>query len=1333
MNVLNKRLLFIFLFLCSTGSLLQAQSYYFRNYQVSNGVSSNTITCITQDRKGFMWFGTRNGLNRFDGTSFKIFRNNIHNSQSLGSNSILSLHEDNHQQLWVGTYKGVYIYDASHETFKSFKDIPQVEVRAIDEDKNNNIWLVAGFDVYRYNTSNKTVRIFNVSKTQTPTLSIDESGVIWIGTDSGIVRRYDPAKGTFDNYNLSMSNKRNEPVFIQTIYPASDTTILIATLKQVYLFNTKSLQLSNVFQQTVWADNIQVHKITRQSASEFWFGTENGLYILNLETGATLLIKKQYGNPYSIDDNVITDFCRDTEGGIWVGTFFGGINYYSKQLNRFQKYFPLPGVNSLSGNLVHEICADKQNNIWIGTEDAGLNKVNTKTGIITHFMPGKNPGNISYQNIHGLLADDNKLWIGTYEHGLDVMDLKNEKVIRHYEKSNKPNSLNSNFIVCIYKMKNNDILIGTWNGLYKYNKKGDNFMILPFFKRQAQAIHEDENGTLWVCSYGNGVYYYNSRTGVKGNFSHDPKNNNSLIDNYVNNLFEDRKKNIWFCTESGLCKYDAMSNRIIPFTSDPVLGDNQVFKILEDNKGILWISTSKGLVSLDPETQKTKLFNTNNGLLTEQFNYNSGYNNNKGILYFGTVKGMISFDPSSFTENEFVPPVFITGLQINNADPPIGNSESILKIALPYTTSITLPYDSSTINIEVAALSYSMPALNEYRYKMEGLDKDWILIPTNRKIYYTKLPPGNYIFKVKGSNGDNVWETKETDLSIHILPPFWASIWAYMLYVLLALSIAFVILRYYIIALREKNQRIIKTFEIEKEREIYNAKIEFFTNITHEIRTPLTLIKLPVEKLLKVFSKDATLYENLTMINKNTNRLIHLTDQLLDFRKAEANNYTLSFVKTDINEFLKELFATYTPAAEEKKLSFKLEMPRISLLAYVDAEAFRKILSNLFSNAIKYAESSVIVKLLPFNSDNNVFHIEFKNDGYLIPYEMKDKIFEPFYRLKQTEKQAGTGIGLPLSRSLAELHKGGLQLKRSIDQFNIFLLSIPIHQETEINLDDTDFAETKNSSTGNNGKAIQQEGQKVSILIVEDNKEIVKFLEGEMHNSFYIYTASEGQEALNILTVQNIDLVISDIMMPIMDGIELCRKIKTDIEFSHIPVILLTAKNTLISKIEGLETGADAYIEKPFVMEYLLAQITSLLNNRNIIKGYYAHSPLAHIKGIASTKADKTFLEELQKAIDENILDQDIDVDTLSKMMNMSRGTFYRKIKSLSDLTPNELINLSRLKKAAEFLAEGKYKINEVANLVGYNINSNFSRDFHKQFGMSPSEYLSNLKEKQIL
>lgn len=1301
---------------------LRAQQYYFRNYQVTDGLSTNTVTCITQDAKGFMWFGTRNGLNRFDGTGFKIFRNDAKDTNSIGSNAVLSLYEDKHQQLWIGTYRGLYKYDALHEKFLLFNKIPQGEIKNIYSDRQGNMWVTASLVLYKFNELNNTITAYEDKNAGCTWLNISDNNIVWGAFTNGVVKSYNASSGSFTNYDITKLLNTPFPVVIQTIKAIADTAVFIANLHDLLLFNPKTLQLKTIL------NNVQVHTIIQQAPGVYWLGTENGIYIFDMASGKTTHIEKQLANPYTINDNIITGFCKDKEGNTWISTLYGGVNYYSKQLSQFQKYFALPGINSLSGNLVHEICSDKNNNIWIGTEDAGLNKLDVKTGLLKQFMPGKAKGDITYHNIHGLVADGNELWIGTYEHGLDVMDLRTEKVIRHYQRGHRLNDLNGNFIVTLYKRNNGDILVGTWNALLKYNRKTNDFSRLPFFERQAQAVHETENGTLWVCTYGEGVYYQNEQTGEQGSFKLEADNNNSLNSNYVNNLFEDNKHTMWFCTESGLCFYDGASKKITRYTGVPELANNQVFKMLQDDKGLLWISTSKGLISLNASNNQYKIYTTANGLLSDQFNYNSGFKSSNGHLYFGTVKGMVGFNPESFTENTIVPPVYITGIQVNNEDLVIDSLHSPLKQSIQYTKKITLPYNQSSITLSVSALSYTMPALNAYMYKMEGLDKDWTTIESNRNIYYTKLPPGTYTFNVKGSNGDGVWNNNITALSIQVLPPWWGSLWAYIVYVLIVLSVLFIILRYYLIAMREKAQRQLKTLEMAKEREVYNAKIEFFTNVTHEIRTPLTLIKLPVEKLLKTTINDALLREHIVMIEKNTDRLINLTNQLLDFRKAEANNYTLNFVKTDINELLKETFIAYKPIAEEKKLSFKLEIPRIILMAYVDAEALRKIISNLLNNAIKYAEQNVSIKLLPFNSEDNLFHIEFRNDGFIIPYEMKDKIFEPFFRLKQTEKSAGTGIGLALARSLTELHKGRLELKQPSNNINLFLLSVPVHQETEINLEEYETIESNVAIAGSEVLEAEEAVHNTSVLLVEDNADIIRFLQKELSATYNIYTAYEGQQALDVLSKQNINLVISDIMMPVMDGIELCRLIKTNVHYSHIPVILLTAKNTITSKIQGLETGADAYIEKPFVMEYLLAQISSLLSNRNNLKEYYAHSPLAHIKGIALTKADTGFLEELQQLIDENITEKDLAVDALARMLNMSRGTFYRKIKGVSNLTPNELINLSRLKKAAELLAEGKYKINEVANMVGYNVNSNFSRDFNKQFGVSPSEYLNNLK-----
>lgn len=1307
----------------------QAKPYYFKNYQVSQGLSSNIITAITQDRKGFMWFGSRNGLNRFDGAAFKVFRNKPDDSLSLGSNSIFSLFEDVHEELWVGTYKGIYIYNPQSETFRLFNRIPAGEVRYIRGDGQQHIWIISDLKLYCYNERTLQLTVFPLGHDKLITLSVSTNGTVWTATNSGLICRLAPGSRSFTSYNIAKVNGGKKFSATQEIYPMGDTAVLLGTMDEALLYNFRKNKFSTLLAGRPSLTGVHVHAIFHQTNDEYWLGTEAGLYTFKLGGRNIIRVEKQYSNTYAITDNIVSAIYRDREGGTWLGTYFGGVNYYSAQYNNFRKYFPEPGRNSLSGNIVHEICKDYKGHIWVGTEDAGLNEIDPQTGHITSFLPGK-AGSIAYHNIHGLLADGDKLWVGTYEHGLDVMDLKTKKVIRHYTANTGHHPLTSNFIVALYRTRSGQILVGTWTGLFRYNSTSDDFTLLPFFNAPIQSIQEDQAGTLWISSYGGGVYYSNSLTGRKGHFSYQTKQANGLINNYVNHLFEDHNHNWWFCTEGGLSAYNPANGRFTNFTVENGLPDNQVFRVLEDNDSYLWVSTAKGLARFNPRTHTFEVFHTPNGLPSEQFNYNSAFRDTDGTMYFGTVKGLVSFQPAHFFKNHVIPPVYLTGIQVNNKELPIHKVNGPLKQSITYTQTLTLPHDSANISLDAAALSYIIPEMNRYQYQLEGIDRNWIQLKNNRKIYYTNLPPGNYTFRLKASASNGIWNPKAVQLHIHILPPYWATWWAYMLYMLLIIAVALTIFRYYHLAVSEKNKRQIETIEIKTEREIYNAKIEFFTNVAHEIRTPLTLIKMPLDKLLSKPVHSPEVNDSLHMIKKNTNRLIDLTNQLLDFRKAEANKFSLNFSKTDINELLTDLYSVFKPTAEIKGLTFSIELPRITLFAFVDPEALKKILSNLFNNAIKYAEREVTIKLMPFSSEDLHFTVEVRNDGFQIPETYREKIFEPFYRIKETEKEAGTGIGLPLSRSLAQLHKGSLELKDNSGQQNIFVLSLPIHQEIEIDLDryETAYFEDEQEEAEQT-EALNQNAPR--ILLVEDNKDILNYIHHELSSRYRVLKAHHGEEALRVLEKENVQLVISDIMMPVMDGINLCRTMKTNLVYSHIPIILLTAKNSLHSKIEGLEVGADAYIEKPFAFEYLLAQINSLLTNRNIVKEYFARSPLTHIKGIGVSKTDTDFLEHLNQLIYDNITNIDLDVDQLSSMMNMSRPTLYRKIKGLSDMTPNELINLSRLKRAAELLAEGNYKINEVANMVGYTLPSNFSRDFQRQFGVSPSQYLLNLKEQQ--
>ncbi|WP_333865496.1 hybrid sensor histidine kinase/response regulator transcription factor [Sphingobacterium sp.] len=1295
--------------------VLQAQSIYFKNYQTHDGLSNSSVKCITQDIQGFLWLGTRNGLNRFDGNQFKVFRHNTADSSSIGSSSILSLLTDSRGLMWVGTTRGTYCYDPIKENFKPFNRIPIGEVNALLE-YAGYIWLLSNGKLYRYNPYTKEVIPFDQFKNTIVAVTSSKKAGLWFADNNNTIQRYQVNSGKFIQIDLKKID-RKALANTKTVYAINDSLLMLGTINTAYLFDFKNGTLKNLFATQYPNRVIQANCIIQQTASIFWIGTETGIYTYDIHTGQSQHIKKDLLNPFAISDNAVLNFYRDREDNIWFGTFFGGFNQYSNQFDNFKKYLSGFGKSALSGNIVHEINKDKYGNFWIGTEDGGLNKIDAYTQQIQHFVANGKKGSIAHNNVHGLAIIGDDLWVGSTTHGLDILDVKTGKLKKHYDHIGQ-GPLRSTFAVCLYKARDNSLYVGTDRALYRYNKNRDRFDLLPI-SAWIQGIYEDDSGILWVNTYGSGVYQYNRRSGDIRHLYSEQGKQNTLINNYVNGLFEDSKKNLWFCTESGLSKY-RRDGHFTNYLTESGLPSNQVFKVLEDDNHTIWISTGGGLVKLEENVPRRVIYTSRDGLPADQFNYNSAFKDSDGTLYFGTIKGMVSFNPTKSIKNSFVPPIFISGIQINNSSVPV-RENGILKQSISLSKEIHLTYDNSNISFNIAALSFVSPKSNAYRYIMEGYDKDWTDITGNQKIYYNKLPPGTYTFKFRGANNNSVWNPTEKKLLIIVSPPWWLSSWAYILYFLTFGTIVLLVLRYYFLLIKANNAQKMDSYERKKEQEIYNLKLEFFTNLAHEIRTPLTLIKMPLEKIINNHRfSDRDTVKDLALIEKNTARLIRLTNQLLDFRKAETNNMSLIFTKTDINSLLSEVFNDLNYLAKDKLLHYELFLPRISLTAYVDEEALRKIFTNLIHNAIKYAEYEVLVKLLPFNSDDIMFNIEFKNDGALIPFEKREKIFEPFYRLNESDKDTGTGIGLPLSRSLVELHQGTLSLVHLEENRNIFLLSLPIFQEQS--LDIKSFQEEL-EETESVDKAEEQDEEKPVILLVEDNKEILAYLNKELKTSYTILRASNGAEALDILDHANVQLVLTDIMMPIMDGLALCKRIKTDILYSHIPVIFLTAKNALDSKIQGLKNGADAYIEKPFSLEFLMVQIRNILKNRRIIKNYFTNSS-SNLVDIHVSARDKDFISKLNNIIYENISDIDLNVDELAKLMNMSRPTLYRKIKGLSDLTPNELINISRLKKAAELLTQKEYNITQISTMVGYTVQSNFSRDFHKHYGMPPSTYI---------
>lgn len=618
-------------------------------------------------------------------------------------------------------------------------------------------------------------------------------------------------------------------------------------------------------------------------------------------------------------------------------------------------------------------------------------------------------------------------------------------------------------------------------------------------------------------------------------------------------------------------------------------------------------------------------------------------------------------------------------------------------------------------------------------YRLDGFDKNWITVGESPIVTYSNLGYGDYLFRVKASNSDGVWNPEEHLLYIHILPPFYFSIWAYCIYALLIIGCSVYAFWYFKQRSNRQHRRQLEKFEQEKEREIYNAKIDFFTNVAHEIRTPLTLIKGPLENIILKKHLDPETREDLNIMQHNTERLLNLTNQLLDFRKVESQGYRLNFAKCDITNVLRETYMRFTSLSRQKGFDLTLELPEENFCAHVNREAFTKIISNLLNNGMKYADTYVHIKL-EVDAENQAFYVITENDGVIIPDEMKEEIFQPFVRFSQKEEgkvATGAGIGLALSRSLAELHRGSLIMVPGEDA-NVFRLTLPIIQDMAISLDSDVMnkeVELQAEMSGEQFSDDKQEGRhqresKHVVLVVEDNPDMLSFIERQLSSEYTVLTATNGKEALQALDSNFVNLVVSDVVMPLMDGFELCKIIKSEVGYSHIPIILLTAKTNLQSKIEGMELGADSYIEKPFSPEYLLAVVSNLINNREKLRQNFAKSPFVAVNTMALTKADEEFIKKLNEIILSNLSNQEFSMDDIADSLNMSRSSFYRKMKGVLDLTPNEYLRLERLKRAAQLLKEGESRINEICYMVGFNSSSYFSKCFQKQFGVLPKDFV---------
>ena len=1311
----------------------QAQSveehYYFKNLSIRNGLSQNTVNAILQDRKGFMWLGTKDGLNRYDGLSFRKFKHDAANPRSIGNSFITSLYEDFNGNIWVGTDAGVYIYYPEKEAFEEF-DCQSLEKTRIERsvsmiagDKQGRVWIaVEAQGMFCYDARQKLLRNYPLSEISSniKCFTFDSGGTLWLGFYGDGLYYSKDNLATVHPYGSPEDGKREfEGGVITKIVQGNYNCLYIGSVKEgVSELNLTSGQVRNLLAIDESGESIFCRDLLPYSDNELWIGTESGIYIYNLRTAQFIHLRASLYDSYSLSDNAIYALYKDREEGLWIGSYFGGVDYYPRQYTYFAKYYPKNIANSLHGKRVREFCRADDGTLWIGTEDGGLNHFNPKTKEFHFFEPSA-----GFTNIHGLCMDGSHLWVGTFSKGLRVIDTRTGVILRTYTEGHTSHSLNDNSIFSICRTSAGEIYLGTLFGLLRYNRTQDNFDRIPELNGKfVYDIKEDSYGNLWLATYANGAYCYDVSARRWKNYVFDAEDEKSLPYDKVLSVFEDSYRQIWLTTQGGgFCLFHPDTETFTRYGLKDGLPNDVVYQIVEDDDRFLWLTTNNGLVRFDPKTMEMKVFSTANGLPTNQFNYRSGFKDEAGNIYLGSINGFVAFDPRTFAENRQVPAVAITDFLLFNKEVPVGETDSPLKSSITFSDKVVLTADQNSFSFRIAALSYQAPRMNKLMYKLEGFDEGWLTIGESPLVTYSNLGYGDYVFKVKASNSDGVWNEQETSLHLSILPPFYLSGWAYCFYVLFFMGCLVCVIFYFKRRNYRKQHRQMEMLEQEKEREVYHAKIDFFTNVAHEIRTPLTLIKGPLENIILKKEVDSETKEDLYIMKQNTERLLNLTNQLLDFLKTETRGFRLNFTECDVVAVLRETYLRFTSLAKQKGLDFILELPQECFMADVNQEALTKIISNLLNNGVKYASTYLRISL---ETDEKVFHIRTFNDGEMIPDTMKEEIFKPFVRLdKEDEVTTGTGIGLALSRSLAELHQGSLMMEKG-EEVNCFCLTLPVNQDSTITLSAENVSQVEENSCGWEQEETDTKEKKPMILVVEDNPDMLAFVRKQLTTEYSVLTAMNGIEALAVLDNHYVNLVVSDVMMPQMDGFELCKTIKSDLSYSHIPVVLLTAKTNIQSKIEGLELGADAYIEKPFSVEYLLANISSLIHNREKLRQTFAKSPFVAANTMALTKADEEFIWKLNDIIQANLHNPEFSMEDMADALKMSRSSFYRKIKGVLDLSPNEYLRLERLKQAAQLLKEGKSRVNEICYTVGFNSPSYFSKCFLKQFGVLPKDFI---------
>ena len=1382
----------------------QISNTKFEHITNSDGLMHNSIRFSFQDSRGYMWFGTNNGLYKYNGYEFKIYNNELGNKYSLIGNRITSISEDSSGKVWIGTNKGLCTYNRDSDSF--VRDLYNSEISSyfnfhnfintIFIDTLDNIWLGTPQGLYNLKKSSKGFKL-SVFKTSNQVDGLASNYIscitqykegLLIGTPKGL------NKLEFsDDDQVKITRIKNNvigSVNIKSLFVDSDLSIWVGTLNGLHKIETSIENTFNVYTnylaeiENSFANN-SINTIHQVDSSTIWIGTLNsGIFELNKDENVVKIYKQNPRNIYNLKSNDINNIFKDDFGVVWVSTNRGGVSKLNLNKNKIDHFKNNDfNSNSLSGNLINTIFEDSNQNVWIGTFKTGLNLLmnNSKEKEFIHF----NKADVGSNNIHAICEDNyGNIWLGSKSDGITQVQVQKGKISKtaRFTKENTNNALMVNNVTIMYKDKRGDIWMGGGpnSGLIRLtpNKEFGKLPQITQFQKLKEntnsltsnyvfSIYEDSQNVLWVGLNGSGlvkiirdennnpIHY----TRIMGREEYPSGLNN----NQIFAIHEDNYQNIWIATFGGglnkILKEEINKKhpKIIKYKQENGLPSNEIYGILEDKNQNLWISSNSGISKYDIENKTFTNLGLKDGLQALNFRKGAYFKGRNGMMYFGGINGFNSFNPNSFVKNEVPPKVELTGFKLFNNEVGVGEKilgKAVLNKNISETNEIVLKHGHNSFSFEFSAMHYASPNQNNYMYMLDGFDKDWISTSSKRRfVTYANLDSKDYVFKVIASNSDNVWNSNARELKLKVLPALWKTWWAYTILILFTIFLMWLFRRNILVRAEYRNSLKIEKLEKNKIKVLNKMKLEFFTNISHEFKTPLTLILGPLQNLLKMEIVDSKLKESLLIMDRNANYLFRLINQLMDFRKAETNQLKVITSKGNLVDFCEEVVLSFNVLANEKHLNLSFESSESELIVYFDWDKMDKILNNLISNSIKYTPDSGNIKVsLSFINNgiskrSNVLDVRseieiiVEDTGVGIPKNQISKVFKRFYQVEDSNKSNsfGSGVGLALTKKLIDLLQGHIKVKSNHNEGSQFTVRFPVitskndlMREAEISSEEVIFSESGLVINENIHKEIGDSIKTLpSLLIVEDNPDMQTFLKSSLEGSYKILQAYDGVQGLKIALENIPNIIISDVMMPNMDGIQFCNEIKQNEITNHIPIILLSARASIDHKIEGLKVGADVYIPKPFDMRLLKIKTQKLLEEREFLIEKFASKRITlDSQKIGINHTEKAFLEKAEKVIENNLTNSEFVVEDLGRALSFSRMQLYRKFKSVRGLSANEFIREYRIKKAALLLRETDLNVSEILYTIGFTNRSYFSKCFKKTFDMSPKEYSNKYREK---